>query len=109
MPYVRIRRFTITTDAQCFDEPCVCCKLTCTIVHVFIAFINFIIVAAEFGRQTEFIEAFPVADYTSFAFFLVTISYYSSFSFSFQRDCYSPFENKKTFDNDHEFVLFILS
>lgn len=78
-------------------------------VQLYTFSLRFIIVAAKFGRQTEFIEAFPVADYTSFAFFLVTISYYSSFSFSFQRDCYSPFENKKTFDNDHEFVLFILS
>lgn len=43
---------------------CVCYKLMCTFV-----FINFVMVAAEFGRQTEFIEAFQVADYTSFAFF----------------------------------------
>lgn len=57
----------VHTEFQCFDVTGLC--LLQVNVHVFFVFINFIMVAAEFGRQTEFIEAFQVADYTSFAFF----------------------------------------
>lgn len=71
IPYARPRRFTTdsggTHRVSIFDVTGLC--LLQVNVHVFFVFINFIMVAAEFGRQTEFIEAFQVADYTSFAFF----------------------------------------